>query len=261
MSLSVNDRFMAVTQKPTNYESKSSALDTIRGSRPIRISPCAWMTYAWMLQHSKFNVNDCEKHYYLYNTSFKNADIAADTGYRADTISMSKRDLIDWGLIEKQKIDGKLVWFINADPRYFAMAAMPLKVLGLFFSIKSSVFPYKESLIRTYGVLKLAYRGGADSYTISAIMDVLHKKRSDMDARLEVMTCVGLLRELGLIKVEEFHYHNKFGKECVKYKILEITTDMSKIVPYLEDGIDDEILAEVQNGAEKQMRDGLLEEN
>lgn len=256
-NITVNDRYMAIADtkgEGTNLTSILPPNDTLRLTR------CAWLTYAWLLQHSKFNINDAEDHYYIYNNAYNNGDIAAATGYRTDSISAAKRDLINVGLLRKTKTGGKIVWILTADPRNFAMAAMPLKVLDFFLTLKDSVFPYKDTLMRTYGVLKLAKRGGADSYSISAIMAVLHKDRCNMESRLEVMCCLGLLKELGLLKTEEYSYTNSKGKKCISYKILSIGGSVEDILVHLEEGEADGVIAKAAAGARVQLSTDMVEE-
>ena len=256
-NITVNDRYMAIAETKGAGKHLTTLLPP---TNVLKLTRCAWLTYAWLLQHSKYNVNDVEDHYYIYNSSYSNGDIAEATGYRADSISVAKRDLINAGLLEKTKTNGKIVWIITADPRNFAMAAMPLKVLDFFLTLKDSIFPYKDTLMRTYGILKLAKRGGADSYSISALMAVLRKDRHKMDSRLEVMSCLGLLKELGLLKTEEYLYTNSKGRKCISYKILSIGGTIEDVMTHLEDDETNELVAKVAAGARIQLTADNVEE-
>lgn len=256
-NITVNDRYMAIA----NTKGRGTTLTALLPpTNTLHLTRCAWLTYAWLLQHSKYNINDAEDHYYIYNSSYTNGDIADATGYRADTISAAKRELINAGLLEKTKTNGKIVWIITADPRNFAMAAMPLKVLDFFLTLKDSIFPYKDTLMRTYGILKLAKRGGATHYSISALMAVLRKDRCNMESRLEIMSCLGLLKELGLLKTEEYTYTNSKGKKCINYKIVSIGGTIEDVMTHLEDDEADELLAKVAAGARIQLTTDNVEE-
>lgn len=249
-NITINDRYMAIAET----KGQGSCLTSlISPNSSLKLTRCAWLTYAWLLQHSKYNINDAEDHYYIYNNAYSNGDIAEATGYRTDSVSAAKRELINAGLLEKTKSGGKIVWIITADPRNFAMAAMPLKVLDFFLTLKDSIFPYKDTLMRTYGILKLAKRGGADNYSISALMAVLRKDRKNMESRLEVMSCLGLLKELGLLKTEEYTYTNSKGRKCISYKILSIGGTIEDVMVHLEDDDTNELITKVAAGARMQL--------
>lgn len=255
--VTINDRYMAIAD---GRGTGSNLTTLLPPSNTLKLTRCAWLTYAWLLQHSKYNINDAEDHYYIYNSAYSNGDIAKTLNYRTDTISAAKRDLINAGLLEKTKAGGKIVWIITADPRNFAMAAMPLKVLDFFLSLKDSIFPYKDTLMRTYGILKLAKLGGANSYSISSLMTVLRKDRKNLGGRLEVMTCLGLLKELGLLKTKEYFYTNNKGKKCINYKILSIGGTIEDIMTHLEDDEANEIATKVAAGAKVQLMNDSMED-
>lgn len=255
--ITINDRYMAIADAKGPGPNLTSLLPP---AHSLKLTRCAWLTYAWLLQHSKYNVNDAENHYYIYNNAYTNGDIADATGYRADSVSAAKRELINAGLLEKTKTGGKIVWIITADPRNFAMAAMPLKVLDFFLTLKDSIFPYKDTLMRTYGILKLAKRGGADSYSVSALMAVLRKDRHKMESRLEVMSCLGLLKELGLLSTIEYPYTNAKGRKCISYKIVSIGGSIENVMAHLEDDDADELMSKVTAGARVQLALDSVEE-
>ena len=198
--------------------------------RDWKLTKSQYIVYYWLVAHSCWSKN--ETHYYIYDNTWTQKQIAEECGISTKTVQRSIGALEEHQILKRGDLITKayqIYW------PYDITVALNKELL-LFF-LKLGQLVDLPMFIKLFTLLVYGYKYKVNNRRF-ALVDIQRALNIDtgIPERIKLLQMLALWEHIGLLKLQQESVCGNNKKEFIIYTIESISTNLDGVSKYIEDG-------------------------